>query len=41
MEEILIEIQPDKRESVIHLFSDFKWNYMPNAILEGLVGTPK
>lgn len=39
MEEILIEIQPDKRESVIHLFSDFKWNYMPNAILEGLVGT--
>ena len=34
----LIEIPKDQRKALAKLFQDFKWNYLPDAILDGCMG---
>jgi hypothetical protein len=34
----LIPIKKDKRRGLSHLFQEFRWNYLPDAILDGYTG---
>ena len=34
----MIYLDKKKRKSVSAFFSDYKWNYLPEAILDGFVG---